>query len=339
MVGVPEQRWQVSSHVSVSWENGRMVLFSPVTGTGLAFDDVDVLRVVHLFSRPCSRREAIAIAGLDAEEVAACIDALIAGGILRDPALAGPESRWDAKSLAFHWVSHQGGFRRASRSTGPTLKKVSPTVDVPLVAGAASSGRDLATLLDARCSRREWPAVPVPFASFSRLLWTSARNRSASGLAGAGADGPVSRPYPSGGAAHSLELYAAIAHGAVDALAAGLYHYRPDIHGLDLICSEVHAYTPFLDAAGQSAGSKPPPIVFAITSRFARQSDVYGHLAYSLVLKEVGCLMQTVYLVAEDLGLAACALGGGLPGELLAELSHTDPLEEPLVGEIMVGPR
>jgi hypothetical protein len=42
-------------------------------------------------------------------------------------------------------------------------------------------------------------------------------------------------------------------------------------------------------------------VVVVVTSRFARQSERYGDLAYSLVLKEVGGLFQTLYLVAEYL--------------------------------------
>jgi oxazoline/thiazoline dehydrogenase len=76
-----------------------------------------------------------------------------------------------------------------------------------------------------------------------------------------------------------------------------------------------------------------------VTSRFARQSETYGDLAYSLVLKEVGALLQTLYLVAEDLGLAVCALGGRSPGDLLARLCGTTELDEPVVGEVMLGPR
>ena len=120
---------------------------------------------------------------------------------------------------------------------------------------------------------------------------------------------------------------------------AGVYRYLPEAHGLETISEEAASYVPFLRAAGRSAGSNPPPIVFVITSRIARQSEAYGDLAHSLVLQEVGTLFQTLYLVAEYLELAACALGGGTPNELLARLCNTSELAEPVVGEFMVGPR
>jgi SagB-type dehydrogenase family enzyme len=149
----------------------------------------------------------------------------------------------------------------------------------------------------------------------------------------------VSRPYPSGGAAYSLELYPVIAPGAVESIRAGVYRYLPELHGLEEISEEAAHYIPFLEAAGRSASSTRPPIVLVITSRFSRQSEAYGDLAYSLVLKEVGALFQTLYLVAEYLDLAACALGGGTPDELLAQLCSTAELVEPVVGEFVIGPR
>jgi SagB-type dehydrogenase family enzyme len=76
-----------------------------------------------------------------------------------------------------------------------------------------------------------------------------------------------------------------------------------------------------------------------ITSRIARQREVYGELAYSLVLKEVGGLYQTLYLVAEQLGLSACALGGGTPDTVFEQITNTTEFDEPIVGEFIIGRR
>ncbi len=75
-----------------------------------------------------------------------------------------------------------------------------------------------------------------------------------------------------------------------------------------------------------------------VTSRFELLGGRYGDLAYSLLLKEVGALLQTFYLVAQDVGLGGCALGGGTPDTLLSELVGTAQLQEPVVGEFMIGP-
>jgi len=52
-----------------------------------------------------------------------------------------------------------------------------------------------------------------------------------------------------------------------------------------------------------------PQIVITITARFGRVTWKYSSLAYSLVLKDVGVLMQTLYLMATDMGLGGCAIG------------------------------
>jgi hypothetical protein len=57
------------------------------------------------------------------------------------------------------------------------------------------------------------------------------------------------------------------------------------------------------------------------------------------VLKEVGALYRTVYLACAYVGLAACGLGLGTPAGIVSRLSGTDDLAEPVVGEMMVGPR
>ena len=58
-----------------------------------------------------------------------------------------------------------------------------------------------------------------------------------------------------------------------------------------------------MDAAG------PPQILFTIAARFNRISWKYSAIAYSLILKDVGVLLQTLYLTATDLGLGGCAIG------------------------------
>jgi SagB-type dehydrogenase family enzyme len=149
----------------------------------------------------------------------------------------------------------------------------------------------------------------------------------------------VTRPYPSGGATYSLELYPVLAPKCVESIQAGVYRYLPEAHALELLSRNPSGYLPVLEAAGYSAGSSVPPGVFVITSRFAKVRNVYDHLAYSLVLKEVGALYQTLYLVAEYLELAACALGGGTPDDLFTSHCSLSKLEEPVVGEFMFGPR
>jgi SagB-type dehydrogenase family enzyme len=52
-----------------------------------------------------------------------------------------------------------------------------------------------------------------------------------------------------------------------------------------------------------------PQILITIAARFGRVSWKYSGIAYSLILKDVGVLLQTLYLMATDMGLGGCAIG------------------------------
>jgi SagB-type dehydrogenase family enzyme len=46
-----------------------------------------------------------------------------------------------------------------------------------------------------------------------------------------------------------------------------------------------------------------------MAARFGRTSWKYSSIAYSLILKDVGVLLQTFYLMATDMELGGCAIG------------------------------
>ncbi len=62
----------------------------------------------------------------------------------------------------------------------------------------------------------------------------------------------------------------------------------------------------------------------------------YESMAYSAVLKNVGGVYQTMYLVATAMNLAPCALGAG-NSDLFAEAAGTDYYVETSVGEFILG--
>ena len=91
-------------------------------------------------------------------------------------------------------------------------------------------------------------------------------------------------------------------------------------------------------ASATLGGAGRPQVVLVVTARFQRLSWKYRSMVYALVLKHVGVLYQTLYLVATDMGLAPCAMGGG-DSDLFAEASGLDPLIEASVGEFALGSR
>src|SRR4029453_15698275 len=107
-------------------------------------------------------------------------------------------------------------------------------------------------------------------------------------------------------------------------LAPGIYHYDPLDHELckiGQVNSQVEALLQYARVAAPGSGELQVLIVLA--SRFQRLSWKYSSMAYATTLKNVGVLYQTMYLVATDMGLAPCALGGG-NSDLFAEAGRRD---------------
>jgi SagB-type dehydrogenase family enzyme len=235
---------------------------------------------------------------------------------------------WDFHDLLFHTRSTEGRQANALGGRYPFVGTIAPPpavrapwsgdpIDLPAFSNA---GEELAPrlleLLRARRSLRHFDeSRPITLAELARFLDQAARIRSkwTSPLDFGGGDtGPdidyTSRPYPSAGSAYELELYLAVNH--CDGLARGFYHYDADRHALVPIPARTQELQAMLSAAGFAMGApRPPQILVTITARFSRISWKYSAIAYSLILKDVGVLLQTLYLTATDLGLGGCAIG------------------------------
>jgi SagB-type dehydrogenase family enzyme len=170
----------------------------------------------------------------------------------------------------------------------------------------------LAKLLRERHSTRSFDDQrPITLAELARFLDGTARvlsqSRSTSATGGLTVAYAV-RPYPSAGACYEPELYLAVDH--CEGLARGSYHYDAGRHALVPIGTRTHELEALLRGA-QSAMDAPaaPQVLITIAARFGRVSWKYSSLAYALILKDVGVLTQTLYLMAIDMGLGGCAVG------------------------------
>src|SRR5262249_23157518 len=79
-----------------------------------------------------------------------------------------------------------------------------------------------------------------------------------------------------------------------------------------------------------------PQVLVIIAARFPRVSWKYSSISYAIILKDVGALLQTMYLVATSMNLAACAIGGG-DSDLFARVAGTEYYVEGSVGELILG--
>ena len=233
---------------------------------------------------------------------------------------------WDFHDLLFHTRSTEG--RQANPLGGlypyaglmPAPPAVRPhwpgeKIDLGKLSPASpETMMPVARLLRARHSTRDFDdRHPITLAELACFLDGAARVQAKwrSSL-DFDDDGPMvdytARPYPSAGSAYELEFYLAVAN--CDGLARGFYHYDAGEHTL----VPINVGAPELDAmlkAAEFAMDAPavPQILITIAARFGRISWKYSSVAYSLVLKDVGVMYQTLYLMATDMGLGGCAIG------------------------------
>ncbi|MCC6780794.1 MAG: SagB family peptide dehydrogenase [Hyphomicrobiales bacterium] len=232
---------------------------------------------------------------------------------------------WDFHDLLFHTRSTEGRHTNLLGGVYPYAGVIPPPpavrpswpgrrTDLGQLGGNGPASA-VATLLRARHSTRSFDDQhAITLAELARFLDGTARVQAhfSSPLEPEDPSGPTidyaPRPYPSGGGSWELELY--IAANRCDGLARGFYHYDADGHALVAIDVDPQELDAALDAAAFAMGAAAaPPILVTIAARFGRVSWKYSALAYALILKDVGVLMQTFYLMATELKIGACALG------------------------------
>jgi SagB-type dehydrogenase family enzyme len=141
---------------------------------------------------------------------------------------------------------------------------------------------------------------------------------------------PRLRTAPSGGALYPLELYVA-AH-RIDGIPAGLYHFDPLRHALEIVedTVEIGGVSPHGIVAEAAA------TVF-VTATFWRSRFKYGLRAYRFTLLEAGHAAQNALLAATALGLGSIVVGG-FYDDLVDQLLGLDGVSESVLVLICLGP-
>ncbi len=261
---------------------------------------------------------------------------------------------WDFHDLVFHARSTAGRHANPLGGIFPYAGVVSPLpavrprwpgkkIDLHKFAAAGSATMPrVAKLLRERHSTRSFDRQrPITLAELSRFLDGTARILSdfKSRPDPASGGGPLIaytvRPYPSAGRGYELELYLSV--DKCEELANGFYHYDAGAHALVSINVAANEREALLMGAKNAMGvSAAPQILLTIAARFGRVSWKYSSIAYALILKEVGILTQTLYLMATDMGLGGCAIGL-TDIELFAKMTGIDFHVEGPVGQFALG--
>lgn len=255
-------------------------------------------------------------------------------------------AQWQPRDLWLH--AHSRGPRLTDRYGGtyPFKDRFEPLPASPAPFGGKrvelaapdmdEPGRGLYETLERRRSIREHDHdAPITLDQLGELLYRSMRRRAAF----ASPDGQelADRPYPSGGSVHELEVYPLVV--SCRGLDPGLWHYDTAGHALELVAEPGPAVRVLVERARAAAQlEQDPQVLLIVTARFGRVMWKYEAIAYPLVLKHVGVLYQTIYLVGTAMNLAVCGLGGGDAGDF-ARASGLGYLSEGSVGELVIGSR
>ena len=246
---------------------------------------------------------------------------------------------WEPHDLAFHVRTRLGRHRQPYGDRYPFEERFPPPPMIKpetqrdflaLPAADPLPDQPFAQVLATRRSRRDYGETAVDHRALGSLLYHCLNLRHQTTDRGMEVS---QRPTPGGGAIHALEIYPAIHQ--CQGLNPGLYRYCPDRHGLFHYGEEnselqaiLENYQPYI--AGELQ------VVLLIAARFGRMSWKYRTISYATLLKDLGALYQSLYLVATAMNLAPCAIGNG-NSQRFARLTGIPFFEEGTIGEFLLG--
>ncbi len=320
-----------------------LVMESPLSLHKMTFLDDRVLRLVSLLSKGIDLDEITEQPnGLDSRVFGEPVEVLMSCAFvvsseddegLKEDAL--PLATWEFHDLLFQARSRVGRHRNPSGGryrfldTIPPLPVVRPPVSEDVIApqeldidALEENDKPFSYVLENRMSVREFAETPISCSELGELLFRAARIKY---VQRGDEHGDVAfRPYPGGGAIHELEIYPLVMR--CQDLERGLYRCNPKEHQLERM-SPITENLKSIGWYSAAAMGKPEAkdaiqVLLLITSRFPRLSWKYQSMAYATTLKGLGCLYQTLYLVATAMGLAPCA-------ELLQKAEPADNADIP----------
>ncbi len=344
---------------------GTMVLESPLSKFRVKLLDWRASAILAQLAQPQTLGSLTPPPYLGAETAYQFLNLLWATGFLTaDP--EPPSLRlWDFHNLLFHSRSRLGRHDYLAIdhdieqwSDFPVVKPPMSDQIVPLprpnLGALISNDATLTEAIETRKSVRQYDDNhPITIEQLGELLYRTARIKellSAEDWFGKNwreqlsfeADidyGELSRrPYPSGGTMYELEIYPVVR--LCEGLSQGIYHYDALNHQLEQVIvtqDDIFALSGYglLDLLKLN-GLGTPQVLLVITARFGRLFRRYRSVAYALVLKHVGVLQQNLYLVATNMGLAPCAIGGG-DSDAFGQTVGLNYVEESAVGEFLLG--
>jgi SagB-type dehydrogenase family enzyme len=162
---------------------------------------------------------------------------------------------------------------------------------------------------------RAFSSRPLKKEELSQLLY---------GAQGITEEGGYKRAAPSGGALFPLDIYAVVGEKGVEGLDAGVYHYIPSDHKIEIVATDDRKEQ-LARASLNQIWMDTAPVNLLITAEYSRISSKYGERGVRYAMIEAGHAGQNIFLQAEALGLKTGIVGAfddnkvinvlGIPGK------------------------
>jgi SagB-type dehydrogenase family enzyme len=348
---VISEKLQLSRFAYLHQEKEQLIFNSPLAQARIIINDQEVLAVIYSLSKPsCIHELKVQHQKFSLDELEKLLQLLYVAKIINLPELEQqkPLVTWEFHDLLFHTRHRLGRHDYPAGAMFPFKDTLKPW---PVM--KETTAKDIITLpkpdlsklsinpsfqavLEKRKSIRIHQGNPITLNQLSEFLFRSCRIKEMPEYDSKRSYDISFRPYPGGGACYEIEIYLTI--NRCEDLAFGLYRYNPLEHTLEYLETNNNLLKELLLQAARSTGKNDftPDILFTFTARFARVAWKYQSMAYAVILKNIGVLIQTLYLVATAMDLAPCGIGNG-DADLFAQITGLDYYDESSVGEFMLG--
>ena len=350
-----DKKYVLSRFAYCRKENQQLVLESPLSQAQIILFDWKGAALISELAKPQLVHEIYTkIPGISEEITQLFFSLLLSTKILFEVKEDGtiheeesePLRQWEFHNLLFQAKTRTGRHSNPIGRTYPFLGQIKPlpavkpkvsndTIDLykPDISNLENTDYPLTLILEKRKSIRSYnDNEPITDKQLGEFLYRSARIKE---IMKTGKEEMSRRPYINGGGTYEFELY--VIANTCQNLPSGFYHYCPQDHQLCKISGKNQYVAALLEDAWLANRDRSfPQVLIIISARFQRIAWTYESIAHTTLLKNVGALFQTMYLVATAMNLAPCALGNG-NSDLFAAAAGTDYYAETSVGEFILG--
>jgi SagB-type dehydrogenase family enzyme len=333
-----------SPFLFTSWnEDDRVILYNYNEFTK-ALVSKEVMKIVDILSKWTTVQELCNKLQISKKTLASILEQLAKlqiidkSNLAKEDPLVSYNKLWDPIDLAMQRQRSYGGSYpisdRVGKSPNPIkhMKGIS-SIDLRVPQYSKQNTDALLDILEKRKSIRRYGNRHLTLEELSNFLYHSARVKK---IVKSDIGTLTRRPYPSGGARYALEIY--VSNNRIRGIQKGIHFYDPLNHRLNLI-SENTAYRRKFNNLTRDVSTsvnRDPDVVLIITAVFARTMWKYDKLSLSLILSDLGCLYQTMYLVATQMKLAPCPIGK-TQEQLVKNWLNLNWFEESHVGTFLLG--